>query len=151
MSQKLLIPLLGLCVLCGLGCEKVDDTPVFDVVPHIELTSISSDTIIEFQQSISLKIKYEDGDGDIGNPDSDINSLFVKDARLEKEDAYYVAPIAPVGSGVSITGTINLILENTFLLGNADQETTVFTLYLVDQAGNKSNTIETGPILILRE
>ncbi len=142
--------LLGMS-LCWMSCEKVSNDPVFALQPKIELLEISSDTIIEFQQSISLKIQYEDGDGDIGHPDPDQNSLFVKDARLANEDAYYLAPIAPVDAGVSITGTLNLILENTFLLGNADQESTIFTIYLVDQAGNQSNVIETTPITILRQ
>ena len=151
LATQLSIPLLMLTVLTGLACEKVVDEPVFDLQPSIELLEVSSDTIIEFQQSIDLLIRYEDGDGDIGHPDADQNSLFVKDARLEREDAYYVAPIAPVGSEVSITGTLRLQLDNTFLLGNADVETTVFSLYLVDQAGNQSNTIETPPITILRQ
>ena len=150
MAKIWTILLLGLCTT-WLACEKVVDDPVFDLVPHIELLEVSTDTIVEFQQNISIKIQYEDGDGDLGHPDADQNSLFVKDARLAKEDAYYVAPIAPVGSEISITGTLNLILENTFLLGNADEETTIFTIYLVDQAGKQSNIIETPPITITRQ
>ncbi len=151
MTTKLSTLLWAMATLMWISCEKVVDDPVFDLAPSIELLEVSSDTIIEFQQSIDLLLRYEDGDGDIGHPDSDINSLFVKDARLEREDAYYVAPIAPVGADISITGTLRLKLDNTFLLGNADVETTIFTLYLVDQAGNQSNTIETQPITILRQ
>ena len=141
--------LAGLILLAA--CETVSDEPVFDLSPKIELVAVSSDTIVQFQDSLSIIIRYEDGDGDLGNDNSEINSLFVKDARLEKEDEYYLAPIAPTGSEVSITGTINLILGKTFILGNAPQEQTTFTIHLVDQAGNQSNTIQTNPITIIKE
>lgn len=151
MKQQLFFTAILFSLLLCLACEKNSDDPVFDLTPKIEILDLSSDTIVQFQDNLNIRISYEDGDGDIGNENPDINSLFVKDARLEKEDAYYVAPIAPVGAEISITGTLNLILEKTFILGNADQEKTTFTIYLVDKAGNQSNVIETNPITILRE
>lgn len=137
--------------LLGTACVVNSDDPVFDVKPLIEIVEISQDTLVQFQDQLSIKISYEDGDGDLGNPNSEINSLFVKDARLENEDAYYLAPVAPVGSSVSITGTFNIILDQTFLLGNGDEEQTIFSIYLIDQAGNQSNEIQTDPITIIRE
>lgn len=133
------------------SCVKNSDEPVFDIQPVIEIGTVSQDTIVQFQDQLSIQIYYEDGDGDLGHPDSEVNSLFVKDARLENEDAYYLAPVAPVGANVSITGSLNIILDQTFLLGNADQEQTTFSIYLIDQAGHQSNTIQTSPITIIRE
>ena len=146
-----LLPFLFLVLFLGISCETVSDEPVFDLSPKIELLDISSDTILQFQDNLMVQFSYEDGDGDLGNADPDINSIFVKDARLEREEGYYVAPIAPVGAEISIRGSLNLILEKTFILGNAAQEKTTFSIYLVDQAGNQSNTIETGPITIIKD
>ncbi len=151
MSKRIYLTLLPLLLLLGLACEKTSDEPAFDLTPKIELIAVSSDTIVQFKDSLNIRIYYEDGDGDIGNADPDINSIFVKDARLEGEEAYYVAPITPDGAEISITGTLNLILGTTFILGNADQEKTTFTIFLIDKAGNQSNSIETGPITILKD
>ena len=151
MSLRFIISTIVFLGLFFTSCEKVSDEPVFDLAPRIELLEVSSDSIVQFQDNLNIRISYEDGDGDLGNEDPDINSIFVKDARLQNIEGYYVAPIAPVGSNVSIKGTLNLILEKTFILGNADEEKTSFDIYLIDQAGNQSNTIETDPITILKE
>ncbi len=151
MNKLLYFTLLPLLLFLGLACEKTSDKPAFDLSPKIELVDVSSDTILQFKDSLNIRIYYEDGDGDLGNADPEINSIFVKDARLESEEAYYLAPVTPDGAEASITGTLNLILGTTFILGNADQEKTSFTIFLLDKAGNQSNTIETGPITILKE
>ncbi|MEM8908608.1 MAG: hypothetical protein AAGD05_12225, partial [Bacteroidota bacterium] len=106
--------------------------------------------ITEFRESIILTLGYEDGDGDLGSRDPDVNSIFIHDQRLEKADEYYLGPLAPAGASISIQGDLNIALANTFILGNADEEQTVFSIYVVDQAGNKSNTVQTDPITILR-
>jgi hypothetical protein len=46
---------------------------------------------------------------------------------------------------------LNLKLSPTLLLGNGTQEKMVLTIYVVDRAGNQSNTIETQAITILKE
>lgn len=147
--------LLGLgflwIIMTTIACEKVSDDLVYDLTPRIELVEVSQDTLVAFSDQLSIKIKYEDGDGDLGNPDPDINSIFVKDSRLENEDEYYLGPLAPEDSELSISGTLNIKLASTFLLGNASEETTEFTIYLRDRSGNQSNTIKTSTITILRQ
>ena len=137
--------------IASFSCEKVSDEPAFEETPRIELATVSQDTLVEFQDQLVLTINYEDGDGDLGNPDPDINSIFVKDSRLEAADEYYLGPLAPEGSSVSIQGTLNLELSTTFLLGNGSEENTIFTIYVVDRKGNQSNSIETPNITILRD
>jgi hypothetical protein len=140
----------SLFILCCMTCTKNSEDLTFDLAPSIELLSMSSDTIREFSETLLININYEDGDGDLGSTDPDINSIFVKDQRLEQSDEYYLGPLAPEGSSISIQGTLNIALANTFILGNADEERTVFTIHVVDRAGNKSNVIETSPITIIR-
>ena len=154
MTEGLKYSLFGLVllvVLVSTGCETISKEPQFPLEPMIELEEISNDTIVQFEEGIRIKIKYEDGDGDLGNSDPDINSIFIKDDRLENADEYYLAPLAPVNSEISITGSLDIQLSTTFLLSNADSETTKYTLFVVDRSGNQSNTIETGPIIILKE
>ena len=149
-SYKLLLFSI-LTTLLWSNCETINTDPVFDVVPNIKIIEQSQDTLVEFQDQLLLKIQYEDGDGDIGNADPDINTIFVKDARLSEEDEYYLGPLAPEDAEISITGVLDLQLSATFLFGNGTQETTIFSIYLVDRAGNISNTIQTGEILIVRQ
>jgi hypothetical protein len=148
---KTYLILLFLATIFIGGCTKVSNDPFYDLTPRIELLEVSKNTVIQFSDSISISILYEDGDGDLGNPDPDVNSIFVKDSRLEKADEYYLGPLAPVGSKISINGTLNMKLSPTFLLGNGTEEKMVLTIYMVDRAGNQSNTIETETITILRD
>ena len=76
-----------------LSCQKDDNLLPLSTTPSIRLLKISSDTIKEFQDPLELLIEYEDGDGDLGNIDTDINSLFIKDNRLDKADEYYFSPL----------------------------------------------------------
>lgn len=137
--------------LLALGCVRLDTNPPFDTTPRISFVGVSFDTMVEFQDSFIISIAYEDGDGDLGNADPDINTIFIQDSRLSQPDEYYLAPLAPDGAEIPIQGQLNIQLSPTFLLGNGDFETTVFSLYVVDRAGRQSNTVQTNPILILRE
>lgn len=139
--------------LLVLSCTKttINSDPLFDLEPAIKLESFSSASIVQFTDSLAVEISYEDGDGDLGSEDPDFNSIFVQDARLSKADEYYVPPLAPVDATLSIQGKLLINLAPTFLLGNGTQETTTFSLYMIDRAGHQSNTIEIGPITILQE
>jgi len=136
--------------LLAMACEKVVEEPVFDATPRIELLELSQKSLLQFQDQLKIRIAYEDGDGDLGNLDADVNSIFVKDSRLSAPDEYYLAPLAPEDASVSIQGTLELQLSPTFLLGNGDRETIVYSIYLVDREGNQSNTIETEEITVVK-
>ena len=148
MKQIFYLLLIG--SLCG-ACEKISDEPYFDTTPNIQLIEMIPDTIRQFDDQLQIRIAYEDGDGDLGSTDADVNSLFIKDERLEEMDAYYVGPLAPPGSTISIHGELDIQLGTFFLLGNAAFETTRLTIYMVDRAGHESNRLETGKITILRD
>lgn len=126
------------------SCKKEEK----DYSPVISLVSINPIQVKEYSDSIVFTIRYEDEDGDIGFPDADINSLWLKDARLESADEYFIAPLGPIDTIVSIEGNFVLTLKNTFRLGNAAVEKTKFTIWLKDRAGNQSNIIETPELSI---
>ena len=133
------------------NCETSTNDLSFDTTPAIKIVAVDKDTLVQFLDSLIITIEYEDGDGDLGTSDPDVNSIFVKDARLELADEYYLPPLAPEEARVSITGEIQLILKPTFLLGNGDQEQTKYSVYWVDRAGNQSNLVETQDILIKKQ
>jgi len=139
-----------LFLLIFFSCEKVSTEPVFDLTPAIKLLEISHEEIKAFDEVLTIRIEYEDGDGDLGNANNDINSLFIKDSRLSNEDGFFVGPLAPEGSKISIRGTLNIEVGSFFLLGNGSQEKTSLTIYIIDRAGHKSNVLETDPITIVR-
>ncbi len=137
-----------LLILSTTGCKK--DAEVFSNTPELRIVSVSPESVVEFQEEIIVVVEYTDGNGDLGNPDPDINSLFVKDARLANPDAYFVQPLAPVDANVPITGQLNVHIQSIFVFGNGMQETTTYEMYMVDREGNQSNTVITPEITIVQ-
>lgn len=133
-----------------MSCTKQTTDLSFPVEPRIVLDSVSADTLYEFQDKLVLFLSYEDGDGDLGTSNPDVNSIFIKDSRLANPDEYYLPPLAPEEERISIQGRFQVELDPTFLLGNGDQETSIFNIYVRDRAGNKSNEVQTPAILITR-
>lgn len=133
------------------SCKKDENLLPLSTTPAIKILDISNDTIVEFTEQLKLNLEYEDGDGDLGNKDTDINSLFIKDSRLEFADEYYIAPLAPEGSQISIKGTLNITLSSAFVLGNGTSEKTYFEIWMVDRIGHKSNIVRTKEITILKQ
>lgn len=119
-----------------------------DTAPVISLVSMIPTTVKEYTDSIIIVIQYNDNDGDIGIPDADKNSLWIQDSRLDNPDEYFITPLAPLETDVSIEGQFRIKLKNTFKLGTATQEITKFSIWLFDRAGNKSNILETTELII---
>jgi hypothetical protein len=124
---------------------KTDDEPT---PPVINLLSMSKDTLVQFQDSLDILIKYTDMDGDVGEVDADSNALYIKDSRLPAADYYHVQPLSPPNTQLNIQGQFTVKIKNMFLLGNGGNETAYFTIKLKDQAGNWSNEIITPQVLI---
>jgi len=131
------------------SCKEVLNT-TGNPVPRIALIKIEPTQVKQFTDSLKITFNYEDGDGDLGNDNADINSLEVQDERLAKPDFYYVPPMAPVDAKIRIKGQMTMNLRNVFLLGTGNIETTSFTVRLKDRAGNWSNLIKTPEITITR-
>ena len=127
-----------------LGCKK----ETLPTEPTIEWVSVSSTNVVQFKDSVIIKIKYKDNNGDIGDESADEYSLQIKDSRLPNPDMQHIKPLAPIGSNVKIEGELRVKLNALFLLGNGTTETTVFTIKLKDRANNWSNEITCSPITI---
>ncbi|MBK9760101.1 MAG: hypothetical protein IPO90_09055 [Flavobacteriales bacterium] len=145
--MKILIIVIGLVFLFA-ACKKEEVMPA---TPEISLLSVSTQSVVQFTDRVSLRFAYKDGDGDLGQVDPDDYTLWVKDARLNTADGYHIPPLAPEGEAVPIQGELTMELNALFLLGNSTQEETTYTVYLTDRAGNSSNTFVTGAIIILQD
>jgi hypothetical protein len=105
--------------------------------------------VLNFQNSLQITLDYIDENGDIGYQDPDAYSLRVKDSRLEEFDWYHIPPLTPEMEELNISGSFTVELNSLFLLGNASQETTTFTLQLKDRSGNWSNQITSPAVMIV--
>ena len=134
----LAFPLLA---ACDNGLDPLDDKP------GIELLSVSPTSVKAFEDEIVFRVKYTDGDGDLGsNVDSDRN-VFLTDQRLDIVHEFRLKQLAPDGAEVPITGEFTLTLPSTIRVdstGTSEQVT--FSLYVVDRAGNESNEVVSQPI-----
>lgn len=117
-------------------------------VPEIAFVSMNAESVVQFEDRITIRFSYKDGDGDLGQMDPDEYTLWVKDARLDAPDGYHIPPLAPEGAEVPIQGELAVELNALFLLGNSGQEVTTYTVHVLDRAGNRSNEFTTGPITI---
>lgn len=128
------------------GCKK--EAPI-ERVPSLDFVSISESEVVQFTNAVEVVIKFEDGDGDLGSPNPDVNTLRVKDSRLLNYDWYHVPPMTPDLEELQIEGSYTVTLNPLFILGNGSSEEATFTLQIKDRAGNWSNAIVTPPVLIV--
>lgn len=132
-------------LMAFVSCKKDNKA---GAAPVISLISVSTTSMKEFKDSLTILISYTDENGDIGEDDPDKNDLKVKDRRLSEADYYFVKPLAPPGSDIKISGTIAVQVKNTFLLGTGSSEITQFDIQLKDRSGHWSNTVNTPQITI---
>jgi hypothetical protein len=140
--------LMGILLIAmGLtSCKKegVESTP-----PEIALVSIGPGTVLQFEDRVTLRFSYKDGNGDLGQTDPDAYTLWVKDSRLSTADGYHIPPLAPPDTEVPIQGELEVELVPLFLLGNSGQETMTYTFHITDRAGHRSNELVTSSIIIV--
>lgn len=149
--MKKIICILPVCLLI-LSCskEKQAEKEGYSETPAIELVSINSKTIKEYQDSVVVTISYKDLNGDIGEQNPDDNSLYVKDQRLPNPDYYHIPPITPEGVEFKTRGTIRVVIPTLFLMGNGGNEKTTLTIKLKDQADHWSNELVTDQLTITK-
>ena len=139
---------LLLVVLIFSSCKKDEDG--LSVVPQLTFESISPTTIQEFGGPITFSISYKDGDGDLGENDSDAKNLFLQDLRNGITYEYRIQELAPQGADIAIIGTIDIVLNTTSITDGSNEQEVTFDIYAIDRAGNSSNTITSSPLTIYK-
>ena len=147
LKKSLLIPLVFLLFA---GCN---DAPVFPIEPEVTFVSITPTLATQFTaDQIELKIRYQDGDGDLGYDGDPVNNLFIVDTRAAfvsnpgRITAFAFASLTPKTKKPSIQGEMKVLLTTPPY--EATQEPLVYDVYISDRAGHVSNVIHTTPITI---
>jgi len=152
-------------LITGLCLASCNNSPNFDDAPVIGFISISKDTMVQNQSntdSLFLTISFKDGDGDLGTNGSSLNeNIFLVDSRTDIIYDRFKIPEIPI-SGIQngIEGTITMKVFTTccrfddiaILCPNpVDRPTNDFfiEIYMIDDAGNESNRINTNNITLL--
>ncbi|NOT36699.1 MAG: hypothetical protein HOP11_04925 [Saprospiraceae bacterium] len=144
---------LWVVVFCTIfvSCRENADESPFSIIPEIRLRGLSHDSILEFEDVLSISISYQDGDGDIGFEEPDDYAVFIRDARLNNYDGFYVGPVAPPGVEIAVQGNLKLEFPSLFVFGNRSEERTRFYIYIIDRKGNKSNELISNDVIIKKK
>ena len=126
-------------------CKK--DEAIHSDTPTIELVSVSS-TSVQEGDPLTFKIKYTDGDGDLGENDANAKNLFLIDNRVNVTYEYRIEQLAPSGSSIIIRGNLNVELSSTAITNGSNSQSVTYSIYVRDRAGNQSNTVTTESITI---
>ena len=119
------------------------------VIPEISIVSIGPSTVFQNKDSVIIRISYRDGDGDLGENNSDVQNAEITNFRNNLTYNFRIRQLAPTNANVAIQGELEFIIpgvamENPIL----SSESTNFTISITDRAGNKSNQISTENIIV---
>ncbi|MGC6471202.1 MAG: hypothetical protein ACON4E_08060 [Flavobacteriales bacterium] len=139
-----------ICIILWLlvsACGSDDDI-ILSNVPNLSFNSLSPTSVQEFDGPITFTVDYEDGDGDLGENDPNVKNLYLKDNRNGIIYEYRLQQLAPEDSNIPITGSFDIVLNNTAITNGSSEQSATFDIYVVDREGNRSNTITSDPLNI---
>lgn len=128
------------------SCKK--DKITYSEIPEIEFLSVSPQVVTEFEDDLTFTIKYLDGDGDLGENNPDVVNLFLSDQRINITHEFRINQLSPSGSSIPIAGQLNVVLKGLGITDGSIQQAATFSIYVVDRAGNVSNTVVSNPVTI---
>ncbi len=148
--MRKIFPYLAAVAVLGFSCKKNTlEKEGYTEVPQIELVSVNTQSVKQFQDSVIITISFKDLNGDLGEQDPDNNSLYILDGRLQAADYYHIPPITPEDLEFKTRGRIRIKKPTLFLFGtNGGDEKTRLTIKVKDRAGNWSNEVTTNEITI---
>lgn len=142
MKAILTIAVIGFLIS---SCKKEE---TLSSIPKIEMRSITPQNIVAFQDSITLQVYYEDGDGNLGENNPDVKNVFITDSRSGIVYQYRISQLAPSGESRAIRGTFTVVIPYSTITSQNTQENFSYNLYVVDRAGNRSNEVTSNTITI---
>lgn len=125
-----------------------DTDPEISEIPEISFESVVPNVVTEYQDSLYFTISYRDGNGDLGENNTDENNLFIQDSRNDVTYGFRIQQLAPTNSDIIIQGNINVTLDNTAIIDGGASESVSYTIWVVDRAGNESNRISTSTVTV---
>jgi hypothetical protein len=147
MKKRLsILSVLSLALLIGITSCNVG-TGISEV-PEISFESVVPNVVTEYQDSLYFTISYRDGDGDLGENNTDDNNLFIQDSRNQVSYGFRIQQLAPDNAEISIQGNINATLPNTAIVDGGTSESITYTIWVVDRAGNESNKVSSNTVTV---
>jgi hypothetical protein len=104
--------------------------------------------VTEYQDSLYFTISYRDGNGDLGENNTDDHNLFIQDSRNDVTYGFRIQQLAPTNADITIQGNINVTLDNTAIIDGGTSESVSYTIWVVDRAGNESNRVSTSTVTV---
>lgn len=144
--MKYNIILVAIIVLFA-ACKKDEDTKMSNI-PSLEFVSVTPSNAKEFIDSLVFTVRYKDGNGDLGENNPDVKNLFLVDNRIGITYEYRISQLAPTGSSIATEGNLNVVLQNIVITDSSTQQNATFSIYVKDRAGNVSNTVTSGTIVV---
>ena len=117
-------------------------------VSEISFISVAPNVVTEYQDSLVFTISYRDGNGDLGENNTDNDNLFVQDSRNQVTYGFRLQQLAPDNAEIAIQGNLNVTLPNTAIINGGQSETVAYTIWLVDRAGNESNRVTSSTVTV---
>ena len=136
--------LLGAALFLA-ACDKT--TEISDI-PEISFESVVPNVVTEYQDSLYFTISYRDGNGDLGENNTDDHNLFIQDSRNDVTYGFRIQQLAPTNADITIQGNINVTLDNTAIIDGGTSESVSYTIWVVDRAGNESNRVSTSTVTV---
>jgi hypothetical protein len=139
-----LIAILLVCFLFALyeGREIINK-------PIINFISISNDSIVSLKDTLLIRIKFADRDGDVGKVSKGASKIFVIDEGYNVVQEFPIVLISR-DNNFPTEGTLKVLLDFLPVLNISQQRNTTFKIYITDCAGHNSNVVETPPVNIIK-
>jgi hypothetical protein len=149
MKKTLVISCFALVLMAVSSCKKTED---ISNTPSIKFISITPNPAIKYQDPVKITIEYTDGDGDLGSNTADAKNAFITDSRNNVTYEFRIPQQAPDNSPITIKGNLTFDLSpQGFVDDNNSSETATYSVYIVDRAGNKSNSVQSTALSINKQ
>ncbi|HAP70468.1 MAG TPA: hypothetical protein DCR04_12230 [Flavobacteriales bacterium] len=146
MKNPIWIAVFMACVLSS--CDKLTE---ISEVPEIAFESVVPNVVTEYQDSLYFTLSYRDGNGDLGQNNTDENNLFIQDSRNQVTYGFRIQQLAPDNSDIAIQGNLNVTLPNAAIINGGASESVSYTIWVVDRAGNESNRVNSSTVTVNAE
>lgn len=152
---------LGLALCLFFACQRPPELPITPEIAYLKITKqIGYDILGEKIDSVIISISFKDGDGDLGSKVDTTQNYFCdvlqKDSlgffKMGDKNGRFL-PLNTDAQTGPLEGTLNYAPEILDILtGDTLDPKAIYTLkfriYIRDNSGHKSNTVETDTIQV---
>jgi hypothetical protein len=139
-----------LWISCGIS--KVNPG---DGKPEITFESIQPNTVKDYlvhgNNVVEITLGFKDPDGDLGGDSTLVVKALRTPSSLDPTGGvarYAVPELTPRSGSKNISGKLKIRIDNLFITTTDTIQVFPYEIYIIDQSGNKSNTITTSPVTI---